>query len=83
MVNGALNNIHENALIIAYLQVGEVLVWLTTKEHDQLCIGVKWFKWECNSFLRMYMDEWMWVVLHPKQHKGLVPHVHELGHFRV
>ncbi len=26
MVNGALNNIHENALIIAYLQVGEVLV---------------------------------------------------------
>jgi hypothetical protein len=40
MVNGALNNICGDAPIIAYLQVGEVSVGLTPKEHDQLCIGL-------------------------------------------
>jgi hypothetical protein len=53
--DGALD-IHEDATIIAHLQVNEVLVRLALKEHDQVVHRVKLFKWK-----RMfsYMCGWM------------------------
>ncbi len=36
--NGALD-IHEDALVIAYLQIGEIQIGLTLKEQIVLCIG--------------------------------------------
>jgi len=52
--DGALD-IYENALIIAYLQVGEVLdVMLTYKEHEQVVHRAKQFKWEKNSLLQVW-----------------------------
>jgi hypothetical protein len=50
--NGALD-IHEDATIIAHLQVHEVLVKLAFKEHDQVVHRVKLFKWEKNNFLHV------------------------------
>jgi hypothetical protein len=50
-------NIYENAVIIAYLQVGEVLgIRLTLKEHDQVVHMAKQFKWGRNSFLQMWSN---------------------------
>jgi hypothetical protein len=51
--NGALN-IYDDALAIAYLQVGEVLIRLTPKERDYVMHRAKRFKWESNSLLRMW-----------------------------
>jgi hypothetical protein len=50
-------DIHEYAFAITYLQVGEVSVELTPKEYDYIMHKVvKWFKWEGNSFLWVWMD---------------------------
>ncbi len=43
--DGALD-IHEDATIVAHLQVDEVFVRLALKEHDQVVHRVKLFKWE-------------------------------------
>jgi hypothetical protein len=48
--NGALD-IYDDALVIAYLQVGEVPIGLTPKERDHVVHRAKRFKWEGNSFL--------------------------------
>jgi hypothetical protein len=48
--NDALDN-YENAPIIAYLQIDEILIGLTPKENDRVVHKAKWFKWEGNSFL--------------------------------
>jgi hypothetical protein len=37
----------------------------------------KWFKWEGNSLLRMWVDGQMKIVFRPKQQESLVRHVHE------
>jgi hypothetical protein len=50
--NGALS-ICDDAPIIAYLQVREVLIGLRSKEKDNVEHRAKWFKWEHNSFLQM------------------------------
>jgi endo-alpha-1,4-polygalactosaminidase (GH114 family) len=69
--DGALD-ISENALIIAYLQVGEVLdVRLTPKEHDHVVHRAKQFKWEGNSLLQVWSNAWVWVMFPPKQWEGL------------
>jgi hypothetical protein len=79
--NGALD-IYDDALIIAYLQVGEIPIGLLPKEGDHVVHKAKWFKWESNFLLRMWANGQVKVVLHPKQHESLVRHVHEeLGHF--
>jgi hypothetical protein len=54
-VDGALD-IHENASIIAHLQVNEVLFTLALKEHDQVVHRVKLFKWERIFFLHVWLD---------------------------
>jgi hypothetical protein len=46
-------DIHKDALVIAYLQVVEIPIILTTNEHDCVVHTVKQFKWEGNSFLQM------------------------------
>lgn len=46
-------DLHEDALVIAYLQVVEIPIILTTNEHDCVVHRVKQFKWEGNSFLQM------------------------------
>jgi hypothetical protein len=46
-------DIHEDAFVIAYLQVVETPIILTTNEHDYVVHTVKQFKWESNSFLQM------------------------------
>lgn len=61
---------HEN--VIAYLQVGEVLVELTPKECDQVTHKAKRFKWNYNSFSQMWMYEQVQVVLCLEQCEGLV-----------
>jgi hypothetical protein len=48
--NGALD-IYDDAIVIAYLQAGEILIGLTPKERDCVVHKVKRFKWEDNSFL--------------------------------
>jgi hypothetical protein len=48
--SGALN-IYDDALVIAYLQVGEVPITLTPKERDRVVHKAKQFKWEGNSLL--------------------------------
>jgi len=35
--------IHEDALVIPYMQACETLVRLTPKEHERLCIGLRSF----------------------------------------
>lgn len=51
-------NIHEDAIAIIYLQVGEIPIRLIPKERDQIVHRAKWFKWEVNSFLWVCIDEW-------------------------
>jgi hypothetical protein len=42
----------------------------------------KWFTWEGNSLLQVWIDGWIWIVPRLEQCEGLVWHVHEeLGHF--
>jgi hypothetical protein len=41
--NGALD-IHEDALVITYLQVGEVSIGLTPKEQNYVMHRPKWFR---------------------------------------
>jgi hypothetical protein len=48
------------------LQVGEILIRLTPKERDHVVHRAKWFKWEGNSFLQMWVDWQGHIVLHPK-----------------
>jgi hypothetical protein len=77
-------HIHANAPIIAYLQVYEISVGLTLKEWNWVVQKAKWFKWEGNSLLHVWVDGQVWVVPCPKQCENLVMHVHEeLGHFGV
>ncbi len=59
-------DIYENVFVIAYLQVGEILIRLTPKERDHVVHRAKWFKWEGNSFLQMWVDWQGHIVLHPK-----------------
>jgi len=76
--------IYDDVTIISYLQASEVPIGLTPKESDHVVHRAKWFKWEGNSFLWMWADGQMKVVLHLKQCESLVRHVHEdLGHFGV
>jgi hypothetical protein len=42
-------DIHEDAHVIAYLHIGEVLVGLTPKERDCIVHKAKRFGWEGNS----------------------------------
>lgn len=63
--DGALD-IHQNAYIIAYLQVCKILVGLTSKECDRVVDKVKLFKWEGNSFLHTWTNEHVHIVLHQK-----------------
>jgi len=43
-------------IIIAYLQVGEILIGFTPKESDHIVQKVKQSKWESNSFLQVWID---------------------------
>jgi hypothetical protein len=58
-------DIYDDALVIAYLQVGEVLIGLTPKKRDNVVHRTKWFKWEGNSFVCMWVDGQMKVVFRP------------------
>jgi hypothetical protein len=60
--DGALN-IHVDALVIAYLQMGEISIGLTPKEQDQIVHKAKWCKWpwEGNSFIRVWENGRVWV----------------------
>jgi hypothetical protein len=50
-------DIHEDALVIAYLQIDEVLVELTPLEEcDCVMHKAKWLRWEGNSLLRVWID---------------------------
>ncbi len=81
--NGALD-IYDDALVIAYLQVGEIPIRLTPKERDRVVHRAKRLKWEGNSLLRMWVEGQVKDVLCPKQRESLVKHAHEeLGHFGV
>jgi hypothetical protein len=53
--DGALNT-YDNAHVITYIQVGEVLVGLTSKECAQVIQNAKKFLWEGNSFLWVWSD---------------------------
>jgi len=81
--NGALD-IYDDALVIAYLQVGEIPIGLTPKERDHVVHRAKQLKWEGNSLLRMWVEGQVKDVLCPKQRESLVKHAREeLGHFGV
>jgi len=49
-------DIHDDAFVIAYLEVGEVLIGLTSKEWNHVMHGAKQFKWEGDSFLQMWAN---------------------------
>jgi len=77
-------DIHLDLPIMAYLQAGKVPMGLTPKESDGVVHKAKWFQWEGNFLLHVWIDGQVWVVPCPKQHEGLVQHAHEkLGHFGV
>ncbi len=77
-------DIYDHALVIAYLQANEIPIILTPKEKDRVVHRAKWFKWEGNSFLWMWVDGQVKVVPRLEQRESLVRHVHEeLGHFGV
>jgi hypothetical protein len=77
-------DIYDDELAITYLQTCEVPIGLTPKERDHVVHRAKRFKWEINSFLQMWVDGQVNVVLRPKQCENLVRHAHEeLGHFGV
>jgi hypothetical protein len=64
--NGALD-IYDDAHVIAYMQAREVLIGLTPKERDCVVHRAKRLKWEHNSFLGMWANGQVKVVLCPKQ----------------
>ncbi len=75
---------YDDAPIISYLQASEVPIGLTPKESDHVVHRAKRFKWESNSFLRMWVYGQVKVVPRLEQCESLVRHVHEeLGHFGV
>ncbi len=81
--DGALH-IHVDAPIIAYLRAYEISVGWTPKEWNWAVHKAKWFKWEGNSLLHVWVDGQVQVVPRPKQCENLVKHVHEeLGRFGV
>jgi hypothetical protein len=81
--NGALD-IYDDALVIAYLQASKIPIGLTPKENDHVVHRAKQFRWEGNSFLWMWADGQVKVLLHPEQPYNLVRHDHEeLGYFGV
>jgi len=81
--NGA-QDIYDDAFVVAYLQAKEVPIGLTCKEKDHVVHKVKRFKWEGNSFLRMWANGQVKVMLCLEQCEILMRHVHEeLGHFGV
>jgi hypothetical protein len=53
-------------LLTYFVSVGEILVILTPKEFDRVVHKGKQFKWEGNSFLKVWMDGWVLVMFHPK-----------------
>jgi hypothetical protein len=57
-------DIFDDALVIAYLQVGEVLIKLTPKERDCVVHRAKRFKWEGEGYalLQMWVDGQVKVV---------------------
>jgi hypothetical protein len=63
--NGALD-IQLYLLIMAYLQACEVLMGLTPKEQDWVVHKVKWFKWEGNFLLQVWIDGQVHVIPCPK-----------------
>ncbi len=69
-------DIYDDAPIIAYLQVSKVPIRLTPKKRDHVVNRAKRFKWEGNSFLWMWADGQVKVVLHPEQCENLVRNVH-------
>ncbi len=69
--------IHLDLPIMAYLQVGEILMGLTPKEWYRVVHRVKQFRWEGIFLLQVWIDGQVWVVPHLKQCEGLVRHVHE------
>ncbi len=52
--NGALD-IYDDALIIAHLLARKVLIGLPPKEKNCVVHKAKWFKWEGNSFLHVWI----------------------------
>jgi hypothetical protein len=68
---GALD-IHEDALVITYLQGGEILIGLTPKEHDRVVHRANQFRWEANCPLWVWIDGQVWVVFHLKECEGFV-----------
>jgi hypothetical protein len=81
--NGTIN-IYDDAPIIVYLQVTEVMIGLLTKEKDYVVRKAKQLKWEGNSLLWMWTDGQMKVEPRLEQCESLVKHAHEeLGHFGV
>jgi hypothetical protein len=62
---------------LLHLQVNEVIVGLTHKEQNWVVHKAKQFKWESNSFLWVWVDGQVQVVVHPKQHENLMDHTHE------
>jgi len=63
--NGTLD-IHLDSSTMAYLQTSEVLMGLTPKEQDWVVHKVKWFGWEGNSLLQMWIDGQVHVVPCPE-----------------
>jgi hypothetical protein len=53
--NGALD-IYDDAHVMTYLQIGEVLIRLLPKEKDDIVHKTKRFKWEGNSLLHVWED---------------------------
>jgi len=77
-------DIYDDAFIIAYLQAKKVPIGLTPKEKDHVVHKAKRFKWEGNSFLQMWANGQVKVVPCLEQCEILMRHVHEeLGHFGV
>jgi hypothetical protein len=62
----------------------EVPIGLAPLKRDRVVHRAKWFNWESNSLLQMWVDGQVKFVLCPKQRENLVKHAHEkLGHFGV
>jgi len=72
--NGALD-IYDDTFVIAYLQAREVPIGLTPKEKDHVVHKAKRFKWEGNSFLRMWANGQVNIVLCLEQCEILIKHV--------
>ncbi len=59
--DGALD-IHENTLVISYLQASEILDKLTFKIMTRLCIRAKQFEWEGISLLWVGRNGLAWIM---------------------